>query len=108
MPPTTVTTTPSEAPAWLALRWRLLGGIPIGGGQFIPLGLDPLLDLSLGVGGSLGLVGITDANGVGTPTLQIPNLTALVGVSFHAAGVTAGSGGSIGNISNNHYIKIVP
>jgi hypothetical protein len=86
----------------------VLGGLSIGGGQFIPLAADPLLDLSLGLGSTLGLIGITDAAGVGKPTLQIPNMAALVGVSFHAAGVTAGSGGGIGNISNNHYIKIVP
>jgi len=83
-----------------------LGGLPIGAGQFIPLGIDPLLDLSIALGGTLGLVGITDLSGVGKPTLKIPNISSLVGVGFHAAGVTSVSG-RFGNISNNHYIKIV-
>lgn len=80
-----------------------LGGIPIGGGMFIPLGIDPLLDLSIALGSTLGLVGITDQSGVAKPQLQIPNDTNLVGLGFHCAGVTLGS---VFNISNNHYIKI--
>ena len=80
-----------------------LGGIPIGGGRSIPLGVDPLLDLSLALGGVLGLNGITDAAGVGNPKVAIPNLQSLIGVGVHVAAVTAGGSG-IANISNNHYV----
>jgi hypothetical protein len=84
-----------------------LGGIPLGGGRFIPLALDPIFDLSLTAGSALGFVGTTDATGVGKPTLVIPNLASLVGVELHIAGVTAGGPSGIDNISNNHYVKIV-
>jgi hypothetical protein len=85
-----------------------LGGLPIGGGRFIPLGADPLFDASLAAGGAIGLTGITDAAGVGNPKLVIPNMPALIGIGIHVAGITAGGPGGIGNISNNHYVVFQP
>ncbi len=79
------------------------GGIPVGGGRYVPLGVDPLLDASIALAGSLGLAGVTDSTGVGAPSLQIPNLTSLVGLGVYCAGVTSG----FVNISNDHYIKFV-
>jgi len=81
-----------------------LGGLHVGGGKYVPLGADPVLDASLATGSALGLVGITNMSGVGNPSLKIPNLSSLIGIGVHCAGVTAG----FANISNNHYIKFVP
>ena len=81
-----------------------LGGLHVGGGKYVPLGADPVLDASLATGSSLGLVGITNTSGVGNPSLKIPNMASLIGIGVHCAGVTAG----FANISNNHYIKFVP
>ncbi|MCB9870891.1 MAG: hypothetical protein H6837_13625 [Planctomycetes bacterium] len=84
-----------------------LGGIPIGGGRSIPLGLDPIFNLSLAVGGTLGLNGVTDASGVGNPKIAVPNLPALVSLAVHVAAVTP-NGPVIGNISNNHRVVFEP
>jgi hypothetical protein len=82
------------------------GGIPIGGGRWVPLAPDPILNLSLALGGPLGLVGITDAQGVGKPTLNIPNDRALIGLSLVLAGVTLGGPTGFESISNDHRVTI--
>lgn len=84
-------------------------GIPIGATNGsprseIPLSADLLLNFSLAVGGSLGLVGITDNTGVGKPQLKnIPNDPNLVGIKIHVAGVTPG----FEHISNDLAVRFV-
>lgn len=48
-----------------------------------------------------------DGQGTGSTQLRIPNDPALVWFGFHAAGLTFGSGGSVGAISNGVPIQVV-
>ncbi len=92
--------------------WRMAmsggnAGFSLGGGRGIPLTLDAIFDLSLAVGGALGLGGVTDSSGVAAPGLIIPNFPALVGVTLFAAAITADGSRpmGIGDISNEIAIK---
>ena len=91
--------------------WRMAmsggnAGISLGA-RSIPLTLDAIFDLSLAVGGALGLGGVTDSSGVAAPGLIIPNFPALVGVTLFAAAITADGSRpmGIGDISNEIAIK---
>jgi len=84
-------------------------GFPIGPTKgspmsWIPLTADPILNISIGLAGSLGLAGITDSTGLAKPALKnIPNDTNLVGFVIFIAGVTAG----FDHISNDLAVKFV-
>lgn len=86
------------------------GVFPLNGSRAIPLGFDPLFDLSLTIGGALGLVGATNASGVGTPQFHIPNLAYLVGLQVFVSAFTLDLAQpfGVGNISNNLSFVIIP
>ena len=70
--------------------------VPFVGVEVLPLAPDLLFWLSL----QLGLVTSLDASGKGTVALGIPNDASLVGLDFHAAGLTLNSFAAVGAISN--------
>jgi hypothetical protein len=78
------------------------------GNRGIPLSADPLLLLSLQLGGVLGLVGTTNSSGLGAPSFAIPNMPALIGLDVFAAAFTVNPSMpfGIGHISNSHWFKI--
>ncbi|MCC6670441.1 MAG: hypothetical protein IT458_05225 [Planctomycetes bacterium] len=82
-------------------------GIPLGD-RTIPLGADSLLELSLSLGGNLGLVGTTDGNGVGAPRLVLPYQPSLVGLGIYLAVVTLDPTmpGGVRSISNEHHVQV--
>lgn len=76
----------------------------------IPVGYDALFDLSLSNGNYFGLVGVTNASGVGTPGFFIPNLPQIVGLEVFVAVATLDATRplGIGPVSNNLWFKITP
>lgn len=86
------------------------GTFPLGGSRAIPLGYDALFDLSLTLGGVLGLNGTTDASGAGTPQFNIPNLMSLVGQRIFVSTFTLDlmQPFGVGHISNNLSFDIIP
>lgn len=94
---------PSPNTPWIGALALGSSGIPLGQSRGLPLSVDPLLHLSLGVGGALGLVGITDASGNGQPAIPLPNNPTMAGFAKHVAAFTldAAKPLGIGNISND-------
>jgi hypothetical protein len=91
--------------------WRMalsLGnkGFPFGPYR-IPLDVDAVFNLSLALGGPLGLAGITDAQGKATPGLVIPNDPVLIGFGVFAAALAIDGTKpmAVGGVSNEIYIK---
>lgn len=81
-------------------------GFPFGPYR-IPLDVDAVFNLSLTLGGALGLAGVTDATGKATPGLVIPNDKALIGFGVYGAAIAIDGSKvmGIGGISNELYIK---
>ncbi len=90
---------------WLGMMALGNAGIPVGGGQMIPLSLDFLFVNSLGFGWS-GVLLKTKPSA--TLALRIPNDKGLVGLKLYAAAITLGAPrpGGIGAISNPHQFTV--
>ncbi len=79
-------------------------GIVLPDGRIIPLVADGLFFASM-LGVFPGFSGTLDGNGDGTITVPIPNIPALVGITYYAAFVNYGSTGIL-NISNDEQTTI--
>jgi hypothetical protein len=84
------------------------GRTPLPDGRGLPLGLDPLVTLTLSLGSSIGLAGVTDAQGLAALRFPLPNDPSLIGVRVIAAGFTIDPARplGIGDISNDHQFVI--
>jgi hypothetical protein len=78
------------------------GTFPLGA-RALPLAPDALFSLSLSLAGPLGLTGVTNASGLGTPQFNIPNLAALVGLRIFVSTFTLDGTQpfGVGHISNH-------
>lgn len=84
-------------------------GIPLGDGRMVPLSFDGFLVRTFGMM-SLGMFGVTDANGRAAVSIPLPPLPALVGMRLFTGFFTLDPNRplSIGDISNEHGFVIVP
>jgi len=86
-------------------------GIPLPDGRVIPLTADSLFFFSVsGLAPTLfiGYNGTLDANGDSFVEIALPNITALVGVTFFNGFANYSNTLGILNISNDHQVTIVP
>lgn len=98
--------TPTPNVPWVGLLSLGNAGIPLDAPRALPLTLDALFTVSLGIG----LTGLTDSGGKATFAVPIPNDTGLVGLGVYAGAVTvdATKPFAIGHIANESFFRIEP
>ncbi len=98
------------APYILALSGATTPAIPLGAGRMLPLADDGILAASLtpGLAALVGFQGILGVGGGAAATLNVPNVAALSGVTFHAAAVVLDGGFAFGvrGLSTAHAFTI--
>jgi hypothetical protein len=95
---------------YFGIASQTAGAFPLDGSRAIPLGFDPLFNVSLTLGGVLGLFGSTNASGTGSPQFNIPNMASLVGLRIFVSAFTLDLAQpfGVGHISNNLSFVIIP
>lgn len=86
------------SPYVLALSGATTPAIPLGAGRVLPLADDGILAASLtpGLSALVGFQGILGGLGTASATLNVPNVAALSGLTFHAAFVVIDGGFAFG------------
>jgi hypothetical protein len=101
--------TPAPNTPWLGLIGLGNQGFDVGNGRRIPISPDFLAVATFG-NASVGMIGVTDANGDASPSIPVPPLPALAGMRLFVGATTLDPAQpfAIGNISNELAFTIQP